>query len=348
MKIGIITHPLGRNYGGILQNYALQVVLRQFGHEVVTCDYDGMILYMRLKNGIKSILTRTNSDRKYVLMRKYVEDNIACSKRYHTIPRNFPRTYNLDAIIVGSDQVWRPRYVYSIRHMFLSQFININIRRIVYAASFGTSDWEFTKSQSKECCSLVKKIPYVSVREDSGVALCNQYFHIKAQQVLDPTLLIEKEEYLKTCETVNEEEWHGELFCYILDECKLSKDITDRVCDKLKYQSYIISPQKSLKCESVTRWLQAFNNAKFVICDSFHGIVFSIIFHKPFIAIANKSRGLSRFTSLLKLFELNDRMVSTVNEVDAVINKTINWEYVDNIKRKQIINSLSFLSKALG
>ena len=195
---------------------------------------------------------------------------------------------------------------------------------------------------------MVKKIPYVSVREDSGVALCNQYFHIKAQQVLDPTLLIGKEEYLKTCEAVNEEEWQGELFCYILDESNLSKDITDKVCDKLKYQSYIISPQKSLKCESVTRWLQAFNNAKFVICDSFHGIVFSIIFHKPFIAIANKSRGLSRFTSLLKLFELNERMVFTVNEVDAVINQTINWEYVDNIKRKQIINSLSFLSKALG
>lgn len=348
MKIGIITHPLGRNYGGILQNYALQLVLRKLGHDVITCDYDGITFYERVKNRIRSIIYKTHPETKYITLRKFVNENIICSHRCHTIPYNFPQAYKLDAIIVGSDQIWRPRYVYNIRHMFLEQFANLNIRKIAYAASFGTSDWEYTESQSKDCCHLIKKMPYISVREDSGVILCRRHLNVEAQQVLDPTLLVEKEDYLKVCENTEEMDWQGDLFCYLLDNNASSNKLIDHVCSKLNYQKYVIAPQEALKCETVTRWLQAFNNAKFVICDSFHGVVFSIIFHKPFIAIANKSRGLSRFTSLLELFDLKDRLVVTTDDVDSVINKTINWNNVDIIKHENVKRSISFLSNALS
>lgn len=347
MKIGIISHPLGRNYGGILQNYALQLVLRKLGHEVVTCDYDGLTLYERAKLKVKSVVLEININAKFATLRRFVEKNINCSRKYHTIPRHFPQTEKLDAIIVGSDQIWRPRYVYNIYHLFLSQFVNQNIRKIAYAASFGTSEWEFTEEQTRKCSYLAKRIPFISVREDSGVDLCRKHLHVDALQVLDPTLLVEKEDYLKVCEKTQEAKWQGDVFCYILDEDDTCKEIINEVCKIKNYKQYVIAPKNSSKCETITRWLQAFNSAKFVVCDSFHGVVFSIIFQKHFIAIANKQRGVSRFTSLLNLFHLSNRLVYTVDELRAVVNERINWDDVETTRRKNIELSEAFLSNAL-
>ena len=107
-------------------------------------------------------------------------------------------------------------------------------------------------------------------------------------------------------------------------------------------------PEK-YKLPLVEQWLCSFRDANFIITDSFHGCVFSIIYNKPFIAIGNKSRGLSRFTSLLKLFGLEGRLVDCLSEVNEdVVNMNIDWRKVNAILKDEQRRSRKFLKENLN
>jgi exopolysaccharide biosynthesis predicted pyruvyltransferase EpsI len=95
----------------------------------------------------------------------------------------------------------------------------------------------------------------------------------------------------------------------------------------------------------VTQWLRAFMDAEFVVCDSFHGAVFSIIFNKPFLIIGNKKRGLTRFYSLLKLYGLEDRIITDNEDNLSVINKIIDWESVNSILNSMRKKSYTYLQQ---
>jgi len=98
----------------------------------------------------------------------------------------------------------------------------------------------------------------------------------------------------------------------------------------------------------VTQWLQSFMDAKFIVTDSFHGCVFSIIFNKPFIAIGNEGRGLTRFISLLKVFKLENRLMLKSSELtDTLIFSDINWDQVNEIIKLEQARSTEFLNKNL-
>ena len=127
----------------------------------------------------------------------------------------------------------------------------------------------------------------------------------------------------------------------------------------LNLQAYTIMPQKlnykTLKSissciyPSVTKWLKCFMDAKFIVTDSYHGCVFSIIFNKPFIALGNKGRGLDRFKSLLELFNLENRLVldGSARQYKSVIFESIDWNSVNMIKKNMSDESMSFLKKSL-
>lgn len=97
----------------------------------------------------------------------------------------------------------------------------------------------------------------------------------------------------------------------------------------------------------VEEWIRGFMDAEFVVTDSFHGTVFSIIFNKPFISIANESRGTTRFTSLLKLFQLEDKLVHSLSDFNLTGYKEINWENVNSILEREKTSSIQFLKENL-
>ena len=105
--------------------------------------------------------------------------------------------YEYDAYVVGSDQVWRPNYNPFMKAMFLGITEREDVKRIAYAASFGTSKWEFSPQMTSECAVLAKKFDMITVREKSGVDLCREYFGVEATWVLDPTMLLNREDYEK-------------------------------------------------------------------------------------------------------------------------------------------------------
>src|SRR5690606_30541311 len=134
------------------------------------------------------------------------------------------------AVVVGSDQVWRPRYSPNIYNFFLD-FLknNSTIKKVAYAASFGTEDWEYTEEQTREARELIKHFNAVSVRESSGVLLCDKYLNRKdAVHVLDPTLLLKAEDYNQL---INKTKKEIGLFTYVLDETKEKLDFIKQ-CSK--------------------------------------------------------------------------------------------------------------------
>lgn len=379
MKIGIITHPLGGNYGGILQNYALQKVLINLGCEVYTIGSRENFLRYNLLSGIDYIWWRIKQNiNKYIgrryfasikefqVIRKFfiafLDKNIVRTEIYKNQDqlRKIVHKYNFDAFVVGSDQIWRPSMVDNIYNAFLDFCQeDTKVKRIAYAVSFGVDKWEFSEEQTKKCSQLSKLFDAISVREDSGVNLCNKYLGVKAHLVLDPTLLLEQEDYIQLVESVGEKEMKGNFFCYILDDnediqlaikwmeekytltsyqCRVKKDFT-----AMKYgdniDDYIIP--------SPTKWLRAFKDAKMVFTDSFHGCVFSIIFNKPFWVIGNDWRGNARFDSLLRLFNLENRRID-IHSLDAIDLMTpIDWCTVNSIKKEYQRVSFEFIKNTL-
>ena len=368
MKIGIITQPLLTNYGGLLQNYALQQALRKLGHESVTLDqgYIPAPFWIIAKAFIKTFILKLigrGKNRKYPFrvdekQKKYVRQhtNYFINKYIvHTEPflyeedfKEYTIKHQLDALIVGSDQVWRPMYNQNILRSFFDFAKGLHVRRLAYAASFGVDFWEFNKQQTKKTRKLIQEFNAISVREYSGINLCQKYLHCNAVHVLDPTMLLDKEDYIRLVEEENEAKSKGDLFTYILDRTDSKTRIIENVASNLNLTPFASMPKLSSDIfPPVTQWLRAFMDAKFVICDSFHGAVFSIVFNKPFLIIGNKKRGMCRFDSLLDTFNLQSRMINDITEIDSIVNSPINWENVNNIHQNMKCYSLEYLKANL-
>lgn len=383
MKIAILTQPLKSNYGGVLQNYALQTVLKRLGHEVVTLDWGEKrslraILgwyYRWLKHKIlptKFVAPprmKSLKERKFVSQRifRFVDKYISRIQPPITTAsafRNIADAEQFDAYVVGSDQCWRPGYNQFLSSMYLDFVCDLNdIKRVAYAASFGTDKWEYKEKQERTCRDLVKKFDMVSVREKSGVKLCNEHFGVNASHVLDPTLLLIAQDYVSVVDAENEPQSKGTLFTYILDMDEGKASFVKRVEKETGYLAFKVQPEiveeertvedirkQPEKCiyPSVTSWLKAFMDAKMVIVDSFHGMVFSIIFNKPFWVLGNLSRGNERFKSLLSILELDDRLIDASRFDFSNVYRKIDWAKAQRIIDTEREKSLKMLMGALN
>lgn len=330
MRVLIYTQPQWANYGGILQAYALQMTLERMGHSVTvsSCKHEIPVSrWMWSKAHIKRLLGRGDRGKKIFDVRRYneaipiVEENTQrFVKQYIHQDLRAPKQIkesDYDAIVVGSDQVWRPMFsINPIMNSYLDFAKDWNIKRLAYSASFGTDEWEYSAEQTKEAAELIKKFDAVSVREASAVSLCKEYLGVDAVHLLDPTMLLDRSEYEAiACEMPKS---NGELFAYVLDNSESKTALIDKIAkDKGMNVFHVDSliddwsaPVESRIHPPIERWIRGFMDAKFVVTDSFHGCVFSIIFGIPFVVIGNVSRGMTRFNSLLQLFGMEDHLLS--------------------------------------
>ena len=368
MKIGILSLVLHTNYGGILQSYALQTVLERLGHEVYVFNreqhYDKTRGKYIPKRFVKRIIGRDVVIFQEARYKK--EAPIICQhiwnfrKKYihECIIKSFDeiKKMNLDAIIVGSDQVWRPCYFKSqwnsgIENAFLSFTRDWKIKRIAYAASFGVNDWEFSDQETQLVAEAGKLFSAISVREDSGIKLLKEKLNLNSIQVLDPTLLLSRDDYVKLVEKADIGKSSGNLLTYILNPSSKKTTFINEVAKAKGLIPFSVNnsnvkqtaPIEQRIMPSIEKWLQGFNDAKLVVTDSFHACVFSIIFNKPFIVLGNHERGNARFDSLLKLFDLHDNLV--VN-LDSYSFERILSSRIENKKIEELrIKSIQFLKQ---
>ena len=377
-KIAILTLPLHSNYGGLLQAFALQKALTSLGHESLlinneTSNYPNwrkrisfvkQKVFQLIKGGsvIRPDLT-SKKDKKIIGAHsaKFVEQYI---NKTGLVPAIFNfedvKSYNFEGYIVGSDQVWRPNYTPSIATYFYD-FLksNSSVKKISYAASFGVDQWQYSSKETENCAMLAKMFDAVSVREDSGIDLCANFLNVASVKVLDPTLLIPKSDYENLVEKAQLIKPTGKLFTYILDRSPANRNMEEKAASYLKTTHFTAMPRKdmlNLSSENikefifppVEEWINGFMSADYIITDSFHGTLFSIIFNKRFISIGNKKRGLSRFNSILTLLGLEHRLLLNVEEFNPeLLIQDIDWTQVNEKLSVEKEYSLKFLQTNL-
>lgn len=365
-KIGLLTMPLNTNYGGIIQLVALQDFLKSKGYETILINRRHQQSF--LKRTLTTFVEKYSPlDVKNLKFRKNMAKDVhAFTKRYvqpiseelfsddelkKTIKEN-----QLDVVIVGSDQVWRIDYMRDLYQNAFLNFVPSSIKKISYAASFGKREWEFN-GKTGEIKNYLNEFKAISVREDSAVDLLKEQFGITTSSlVVDPTLLMSSDYYQKYLDNDVRKGGKG-IFTYVLDKTAFRNEVLNRVSSELNMPIHSIAISKDFhemkqisdyKLPKLEDWLRGFYEADFIVTDSFHGTIFSIIFNKPFLSIANRKRGVTRFTSILKQLEIENRLIFDDAHFDyALAKKTIDYNAVNqklNVWREK---SKTFLINAI-
>lgn len=335
MRVGIVTQPLYANYGGILQNFALQQVLRKMGHTPVTLDYMPSLSFGRyLLYAGKGVLCALSPSRRHPIkpyhhflerpadIASFVKQHIATTSTISHYSKQILKKYGIEALIVGSDQVWRYSYnSHYIEDMYLAFAKDFPCRKLAYGASFGVENWDYPAARTAEVKELVKQFDAVSVRENSAAVLCKDNLGVEAQVVLDPTLLLEASEYERFCSNpgIGATPY---IATYILDKTE-EKDtfITEK---SREYGMEVKEMTVSESGQSIEGWLSTIRNADFVITDSYHGCLFSILFGKPYKVFINQERGADRFLTLFNYGK-------TLSELEAFRENSLRF-ISDNLK----------------
>ena len=370
MKIALVVYRIGPSHGSILQTYALYQVLCRMGHEVTILNrQNNPSIYRFFRNAIARIkdviLCKYNGPIFYTtdyspltmkelncFFQKYLSAKTVTFRKACELDRITQLNY--DCFIVGSDQTWRPKFVYDVQYYFLN-FLPANhpAKRIAYAPSFGTNEWEYSSQLTEDCKKYLSKFSAVSVREDDGVELCKKHFGVQATHVLDPTMLLRQEDYVSLIDAVHLKS-NNLLAFSILDKSELATEIIHRISNKFGINPYQINASHGSRKAGwvepgINKWLGGIYQSKFVVTDSFHATVFAILMNKPFITIVNVSRGSSRIKSLLGLFGLENRMIYSLSQVtDELLMEEINWEKVNEIMDIERRKSMNWLKIALN
>lgn len=347
MKVGIITLPFGPNYGWALQSWALYHAVEKLGHSPI-------VINRRWSSGASSLKIKVKRWLYYSVIcpriKRFSDKEISnrtvmCRDSASTTEA----TIAMDAVIAGSDQIWRMENTRLAGFDFFLDFVkNDNIRRISYAASFGRDEWSGTVEEANVVRNLLHKFNYVSVREDTGVEICNNLFGVNAEHVLDPTLLFTAKEYNRLLPTEKKEKT---FVTYILDSTIEKRELVNKIANVEGLKVINLYPKKTpTYYKSVYYWLKKIRDARYVVVDSFHGMVFCIIFHKQFAVLANKKRGLTRFTSLLSQLGLSNKMTTDFSKenVMKVLNARIDYNDVDEKLNYLRVKSFDFLKSALS
>ena len=381
MKIGIISHYraliLDGNYGTLFQNWALQSYLNHRGHETtwVRTKYYSSRKKRKstLSRNIKALLVRygfgaprispSPHKRPYqAFFRKYVPFS---EYEYYAddLQRNPPK---VDAFLVGSDQVWN-----SPSPLMFLEFAPAGTLRVAYAAS---ANWKRLPATWPEDFSApLSRLDAVSVRENEGLELCKKAGRSDTQHVLDPALLPKKQDYLQLVQLEGDDIPAPKpfVFSYFVgfDEAYSAplpklRDVAKNA--QLDLQIDIVQQHGGSLPAGIsptvnptpTQWLNAFNSSRFVVTNSFHGMVFSIIFKTPFLVVlrnASENRGNERMMNVLTALNLQQRAITleafenkSYDEIQSLLEAEIQWESVTLRLDKLRSKSKAFLDSALG
>lgn len=366
-RVGILNFQFSRaNYGALLQAAALEFLIKEQNYSVEHIDLvptRTLKLKQQLRQYVRNIMDVIGLS--YYLGLKQTPRNIKVfddfrnnylsrtPKRYKTTNELAVLENKYDAVVVGSDQVWRPEYCIGEAEAFFLSFVGPNTKRISYAASFGKDKWECAdKSLDSSLCDLAVKFDSVSVREESGIKICQDVFSIEASHVLDPTLLVGKSFFESMLSEFKNNDSTGVVY-YVLDDFQeLERELNSITNMKKSYARNIYNKgsQKKPLYSSVPEWLHAIKNSDYVVTDSFHCVCFAILFEKQFIYSANPKRGLARLESLFKMLDIPNRISidrTTLSEGFKNL-EDINYKVVNQKLEELRGHSSEFLFEALS
>ncbi len=356
MKIGVITWHHGGNFGSVLQALALSEVLKELGYNAEIINYLPSP-YGRI-TPLRNILFRCLS-RFFLNFRSKVfpksdlfrHNNISQSRPLYNRRELIEYAKDYDVIICGSDQIWAPT---AYDDVYFGVFAAPKTRKISYAASIGLYDIPVELINKYQVG--LKDFYAISVREDTGKELLERYCNINSEVCLDPTLLHEKSFYSKYEEQVDglNEKY---ILCYFL---KVNNDYQRLVDEYAKDNNLIILKITSSDCKSKTKlqlddispgsFLWLIRNAECIFTDSYHGTIFSMLYHKCYYTFERFEKTdpinqNSRLDQLKKYFGINT--ISSNTQLSDLPHYTFDYLSFDDKLRRLQLESIRFLKNAL-
>lgn len=343
-----------RNIGNNLTNYALYHTIKDMGYQVLLIDAPKST---EVKKGyLDDILD--------LFLVQWVEESEIFSKEYKSEYKELNN--RCKQFVLGSDQLWRSMFVEASDFYTCLDFVSGYKYKIAYGTSFGVNNYEGNNYSLSKMKFLLERFQGVGVRESWGPVFLKEQFNIKGKTVLDPVFLCD-------CHYYQELAFIGSMrlpqvpyvASYTLDMGKdiaeslkftaekISNGIYHLILDSIKhYDGQAGFGLAGLKEPSIEEWLASIYNCSFFITDSFHGLCFALIFHKPFLVVFNKNnwRGYERIIDILSRLNLGDRIVESfdMDQIVKIIESDVDYDKVDNALRKEIECSRNWLANRLA
>lgn len=383
-KIGIAAVTYKDNFGSALQTYATQYILENLGYEAKIFEIKSvyksimlkkMLYYAgRLFDPVEAKYLFANLASRSRKQASVATDQFAQDMKIrHQMYQNFNKRWNkmlpsvkgwkglqqqaseMDAVVVGSDQLWRPSNI--VGCYYTLEFVPDNVKKIAFSTSFGVP--ELPASLHKHAKKFLSRIEHISVREDSGADIVKRESGKNAQVVCDPTMMLTAEEWLH----IQEEKPFAEgdyILCYFMGDILEHREFVKRLKEKTKYRiigllhgaTYIASDEDFTdeKPYNVgpSEFINLIKNAQYICTDSFHGTVFCILNQKKFFSFRrwpdnSKFSANDRLYTLLKFTGLERRMLDGTENIEICIADQIDYEKVlakVAIRRKESMNYL--------
>lgn len=354
-KVGVITFHNYDNYGAILQSYALQKRLKELGTDPEIIDYrcDYISNPFRLvnlkKKGLFNYIYGAIGHICYIPRRKKCNNFRKKMQYSEPLSRNTIKKIadKYDIYLAGSDQIWDYKLTNFDQTYFLN-FVSDDKMKCSYAASIGENlpPQEYQPQYSR----MLKKFDKILVRENYGADVVQKLTGKRPACVCDPTLLLTADEWAALSTEPRKNKKY--ILVYQLGINREIVNFARKLQKKTGYRiEYIPFPLIGLlrcRCEIAigpAEWIGLFKNAEYVISDSFHGIVFALLFNRPFFAKVNGHHKNRRVEELLKSVEMSERTIDTVP--DEELEKQVNFSYVNQQLDKMRRDSLEQLKQML-
>ena len=352
-KIGILTFHRSFSYGAHLQAFAMQKLLTKL-------RYDAEFIDLKIPSLYKPNNKKHSQDL-YKKFQSFVSQNLKVTPIDYS-KDNISDFYAVDysAVIVGSDQVWNPEIVPDYMDEFLLRFVPDSVKKIAYAASFGLSNLSYSDTKKINFPSRINRFYAIGIREKSGQQICKKLLPGKETvHVLDPTLLIGKDEFKKIASTNYQSA--DSILTFFLEKSKMQTVLADEFkkvfgCDykMIKNKVRMFDKKQNLILRpTINSWLAEFKNAKFILTDSYHGVLFSMIFKKQFaVTCFGKYNQFTRISDLLEMLNIKDRIINIQadlpSQVKRIAENKIDYHEVYPLITRFGKRSLDFLKQSLS
>ncbi len=340
MKIALITIHATDNYGSVLQAFATQETLKKYG-DVSIINYNTPFLLHTMK------VLRTGTTVRHILrvgkdiarffprikvikkFSKFISQRLNLTKIVFNNLELADLEGDFDVFVSGSDQIWKPGIVSEEIQFEPAYFLDFikQKKKISYGSSLG--GYLFSEAEANQLAHYLSSYQSLSVRETDAAELINNLLGSRIEHVLDPTLLLNKEEWLKSF-GIKEYKYHERyILVYALKKDKLMRAVVKAVSEQLGMKVIAVDQEPFLgvrvdlhiKDAGPEEFIDLFSKASFVVTSSFHGVAFSLNFSIPFVAV-KPIAGANRIESLLNSVGLMDRYVAEKNQFESIQSLT--------------------------
>lgn len=370
MKVGLISIHSAHNYGSVLQAYALQEVLKQYSTKFelinyrpkyLDCQYSmfSIKVYDRFPGALNKFIhfgwRLVMLPKRYIKYNKFenfINSNMDLTIPYTSFDVLKKQNFDYDVVFVGSDQVWNTDITEGFDRTFYLDFLTDSVKRISYAASIGRKTLD--EKYIDDYVECLNKFDNIALREESSVSLLTSILNKNIEVTLDPTLLLEKKHWITLCEkSILDCEEKDYIFVYILQDNPEFTKVVNDISKRLNLPIYSISKKRRFKNEKIfpdagpEDFLKLCMNSKFVVTNSFHGTVFSLIFEKDNCIIPHLSTG-ARMVDLMTNVGLKDRILTSFDQLDKLdIYQNINYQKVKDKLDGYRESSLNYIRRVM-